>query len=173
MDFRERGQASGLDRALLTEWLQALNDSQIATLVRRSEYVYPLINATHIFALTLLVGGILPADLRMLGAFRSVAAAPFLRLMTTIAAIGLALAVLTGFVLFSVKPLEYAGNTAFLAKVSLVAIGTANALIIRSGGDWKLVLATGEATHRLKAGAAISLAVWIGALLAGRWIAFV
>jgi hypothetical protein len=157
---------------LLTEWLQALNDSQFGTFVRRSEYVYPFINAAHIFALTLLIGGILPADLRMLGAFRSMAAGPFLRSMTTMAGIGLGLAVLTGFLLFSVKPMEYAGNPAFLTKVSLVAIGTANALFIRSSSDWTLMLTTGEATRRLRAGAAVSLVAWLSALLAGRWIAF-
>jgi hypothetical protein len=71
-----------------------------------------------------------------------------------------------------VQPLEYAGNPAFLTKISLVALGTANALAIRFSSAWRLALATGEATPGLKFGAAASLCVWIAALLAGRWIAF-
>jgi hypothetical protein len=157
---------------MLTDWLQALHDWQVAALVRRSFYVYPLLNATHIFSLTLLIGGILPADLRMLGLFRWVPAAPFLKLTTTMSAIGLGLAIATGFLLFTVQPLEYAGNAAFLTKISLVALGAANALIIRFSGAWRMALATGEATPGLKLGALLSLAIWITALISGRWIAF-
>jgi uncharacterized membrane protein YesL len=157
---------------MLAEWLQALHDWEVAALVRRSVYVYPFVNAGHIFGLILLIGGILPADLRILGLFQSIAAAPFLRLMTTMSAIGLALAIVTGLLLFSVQPLEYAGNPAFLAKVSLVAVGVANALVIRFSGGWRLLLATGEVSAGPKAGAALSLIVWIAALIAGRWIAF-
>jgi hypothetical protein len=93
-------------------WLQALQGWELAALLRRSVYVYPLVNAAHVFSLALLIGAILPADLRMLGLFQGVAAPPFLRLMTAIAATGLALAVATGFLLFSVQPLEYAYNPA-------------------------------------------------------------
>ncbi|WP_163270792.1 DUF2214 domain-containing protein [Chelativorans alearense] len=157
---------------MLAEWLQALHDWQVAALIRRSLYVYPLLNATHIFSLTLLIGGILPADLRMLGLFPSIAAAPFLRLMARISAIGLALAVVTGFLLFSVQPLEYAYNAAFLTKVSLVALGAANAIFIRLGAGWQKATTGGAISPRLRAGAALSLIIWIAALIAGRWIAF-
>lgn len=157
---------------MLETWLQALHDWEVAALVRRSFYVYPLINATHIFALTLLIGGILPADLRMLGFFRGVAAGPFLRLTTTMSAIGLALAIASGFMLFTVQPLEYVRNPAFLTKISLVALGAANALVIRFSGAWRMALATGEAGAGLKLGAVLSMTIWIAALLSGRWIAF-
>jgi hypothetical protein len=156
---------------MLAEWLQALQNWEVAAYMRRSVYVYPLLNATHIFALTLLVGGILPADLRMLGLFRSVAIAPFVRLMTSIAASGLALAIATGLLLFSVQPLEYAGNRAFLVKVSLVAFGAVLALAVRFSGPWRTFLATGE-VGALRVTALLSLAIWLSALIAGRWIAF-
>lgn len=157
---------------MIESWLHALHGWEAAEFVRRSFYAYPLLNAAHIFSLTLLVGGILPADLRMLGLFQGVAAGPFLQLATTMSAIGLALAAATGFMLFTVQPLEYASNPAFLTKISLVAVGTANALVIRLSGAWRLALATGEATPGLKLGAAISIAIWTSALIAGRWIAF-
>ena len=154
------------------EWLQALQDWQVAAWLRRSIYVYPLLNATHIFALTLLIGGILPADLRMLGLFRSVAIAPFVRLMTSIAALGLVLAIATGFLLFSVQPMEYAFNAAFLAKISLVAIGILLALAVRSSASWRLLLADGQPGGGLRVAALASIVIWLAALLAGRWIAF-
>ncbi|MGH6926288.1 MAG: DUF6644 family protein [Propylenella sp.] len=157
---------------MLTEWLQALNDWEVATVLRRSPTLYPFLNAAHILALGVLVGSILPADLRMLGLFRGVAAGPFLRLLTTVSAIGLAFAIASGFLLFSVKPLDYAVNQAFLAKVSLVALGTVNALIVRFSGGWRMMLATGESSAGLKVGALLSLIIWVAAIASGRWIAF-
>lgn len=154
------------------EWLQVLQEWPVAEFFRRSFYAYPLLNAAHIFALALLVGTILPADLRMLGLFPAIPAAPFLVLMTRISATGLAIAILTGFLLFSVQPQEYAGNPAFLTKISLVALGTANAAVIRLTPGWRKASASGIISPGLKFGAVISLAVWLAALVAGRWIAF-
>lgn len=158
---------------MLVEALQSLQGWEVAAQLRRSLYLYPALNTVHIFALTLLVGTILPADLRLLGLFPHVPAPPFLRLMTGFSATGLALAILSGFLLFSVKPTEYAANAAFLAKLSLVAAGTLNALAIRFGAAWRRVLAGGPVGTGLRIGALLSLTIWIAALFAGRWIAFV
>ena len=46
------------------------------------------------------------------------------------------LAVATGFLLFSVRPLTYAQNPAFLTKISLVALGVVNALVA-AGFNWR------------------------------------
>ncbi len=158
---------------MLTEALTALNDWEVAAVIRRSLYIYPFLNATHIFSLTLLIGGVLPADLRLLGFFPGVPLAPFLRLMTGIAALGLTLAIASGFLLFSVQPLEYAGNTAFLAKISLVFVGTLLALAVRFSGAWTVALAGGGVATSLQFAAFFSIVIWIAALLAGRFIAFV
>lgn len=157
---------------MLTEWLHALHEWDVATLIRRSLYVYPLLNATHIFSLTLLIGGILPADLRILGLFRSVPAAPFLKLMANISAAGLVLAMASGFLLFSVQPLEYAGNPAFLLKLSLILVGIGNALVIRLTPGWRIAVRSGIMSTGLQFGAVLSIVIWLSALVAGRWIAF-
>lgn len=158
---------------MLAEWLHAVHGWEVAAFIRRSVYVYPLVNAGHIFALILLVGGILPADLRMLGFFRAVDAAPFLRLMTAISATGIVLAAATGFLLFSVQPLEYAYNPAFLTKISLVGLGLANALAVRFSGAWREASTKGIVSPGLKIAALLSLMIWILALVSGRWIAFI
>ena len=157
---------------MAAEWLHALHGWEVAALIRRSVFIYPLLNATHIFALALLIGTIIPADLKLLGLFRGIPAGAFLRLMTAISAVGLALAVATGFLLFSVQPLEYAANPAFLAKVGLVVLGTANALVVRFSRGWRGMQAHGISSTGLRIAAVLSMAIWISALLAGRWIAF-
>jgi hypothetical protein len=83
---------------------------------------------------------------------------PFL---TRAAATGLALALVTGFWLFTVKPAEYAANEAFLIKLGLLAAALLNiALRHRIAG-------------LVRAAAALSFLLWLAVLVAGRWIGFV
>ena len=120
---------------MLAEWLHALHEWEVAALIRRSVYLYPLLNAGHIFALTLLIGTIVPADLKMLGLFRGLPAGAFLRLMSGFSATGLALAV-------------------------------------RLSAAWGTAQAGGDISPGLRIAALLSMGIWISALLAGRWIAF-
>lgn len=154
---------------MVLEWLGSL---PFAVLMQRSGTLYLLVNAAHIIAIGLLVGTIVSLDLRMLGVFRAApltALAPFLSRM---AASGLALAILTGFLLFSVRPVEYVANPAFLAKLGLVVLGTLNALWLHAGRHWRGVL-SGEPVHAAaRMHALVSLLLWLGAVVAGRWIGF-
>ena len=119
------------------------------------------------------MGAAVTLDLRLLGAF---AAHPLAHLgppLSRVAATGLALAVATGLLLFSTRPVTYVANPAFLAKLGLVAIGTANALALRAGGGWARALDGAAVPAALRLGATLSLLAWLGALLAGRAIGFV
>ncbi len=156
---------------MLFEWLQALHHWEVAAYLRRSLYLYPFVNAAHIHGIALLVGAIVPVDLRILGlAGPPLGAAA--RALARFAAAGLALAVATGFLLFSVQPLEYAANPAFWTKVSLVALGALNAFGLRASRAWRMAEIDGEIGAGLKLGAGISLLLWIAAVFAGRAIAF-
>ena len=157
---------------MLFEWLQALHHWSVADYLRRSLYAYPVVNAAHILGIALLVGAIIPVDLKILGLASGPPLGPTARALARFAATGLALAIMTGFLLFSVQPLEYAANPAFWTKVSLVGLGTLNALALRATRTWRIAEINGEIGARLKVGAAISLIIWIAAVFAGRAIAF-
>ena len=153
--------------------LYALGTSPLAQLMSASRYVYPLVNAAHILALAALFGSILALDLRLLGCLAKVPVQPLAVMLPKVAAGGLVCAVLTGFLLFTVEPIDYAANRAFLAKITIVAIGAAHAIAVRSSSQWKtLVRAGGTIGPRLRASAATSLLLWTGAIIAGRFIAF-
>jgi hypothetical protein len=142
-----------------------------AALIRQSGTAYLFVNAAHILGIGLLVGAIVPLDLRLLGFFRAVplaAIGPFLRRS---AAVGLALALTTGFWLFSVKPAEYLANEAFLWKLGLLTFAIANIGLQHAGG-FRRAVADDAVTGAIRARAAVSVALWLGALLAGRWIGF-
>ena len=155
------------------ELLQALQEAGFAAALRRADTLYPLVNAAHIMSLGLIVGAIGTLDLRVLGAFRAFALDQLAPPLSRMAAAGVAATLVTGFLLFSVQPLAYAQNTAFLVKVSLFAVGVVNALVLHRRAAWAQALARGEADTGVKAQAALSLAIWTAAVIAGRWIAFV
>ena len=151
-------------------WLSA---TPVAAALKASATLYLLVNAAHIFAIGLIVGAILPLDLRLAGVLRSVPIAAIGPLLSRTAGAGMALALLTGLCLFSVRPAEYAQNPAFLTKVALVALGIVNALLLHRSAGWHGALATGRITPALRAQALLSIVIWTSAVLAGRWIAFI
>ncbi len=144
-----------------------------ARLLRQSPVAYPLVNALHILAIALVAGPILVLDLRILGAFPGIPAAHLARPLARTAAVGVGLAVLTGALLFSTRPTGYLANPAFLLKVALVGLGILNALVIRATPGWRRLLAGAEPGGLVRTLALASAAIWIAAILAGRWIAFV
>jgi hypothetical protein len=158
--------------ALLTELFQALAAWPVAAYFRNSTAGYAALNAAHIFSIGLLIGSIATLDLRLLGLFRKVPVAALAEPLSRTAAAGIVLAAATGFLLFSVRPATYAANPAFLAKLALVAIGVLNALFLRTRNDWRVAAENGRIAGAVRATALLSLAIWAGAVLAGRWIGF-
>ena len=153
----------------ILEWLSA---TAPAVAFRRSATLYMFVNAGHILAIGLLVGAILPLDLRLAGFFRKVPAEIIAPFLSRAAGIGLAAAILTGFCLFSVRAAEYAANPAFLAKLGLIGLGLLNLLAVHLGRGWKTLVSTGIVRPGLRLAAALSAATWIAAVVAGRWIGF-
>jgi hypothetical protein len=151
-------------------WLSA---TPVSAALKASATLYLVVNAVHILAIGLVVGAILPLDLRLVGLVRAAPVAAIGPLLSRTAAAGIALALVTGLCLFSVRPAEYAGNPAFLAKVMLVALGIANAALLHMRRGWREAIETDTPGLALRVQAVISLAIWMSAVLAGRWIAFI
>jgi len=152
--------------------LNVLAGTPVAELLRGSATAYILVNAAHIFSIGLLVGSIATLDLRLLGFFRAYPIQSFGGLLSRMAAMGVVCAVVTGALLFSTRPAAYLENPAFLTKVALLGCGVVNAVILNRGRHWSRALATGEVHIAAKVSAAVSLTIWAGAVLAGRWIGF-
>lgn len=152
----------------LAAWIEATALSQA---LRGSGTLYLLVNAAHVLAVGLLVGAVLPLDLRILGLIGGPplpVVGPFL---ARTAGVGLGLAMATGACLWSVNAVEYLGNAAFQWKLMLLAGGLANVALLH-GTRWRRVIATGRADGLTRGLAAISALLWLAVLLAGRWIGF-
>jgi len=144
-----------------------------AVLLQRSGTAYLLVNAAHILGVGLLVGAILPLDLRLLGFFRGVPLGVVGPFLSRAAATGLVLAIITGLWLFSVKPAEYLGNEAFLWKLALLLAALVNIVVQHRSGAFMRALIDGEPRTGVRLAAFCSAVLWLSVLVAGRWIGFV
>jgi uncharacterized membrane protein YtjA (UPF0391 family) len=148
--------------------LEAIGSWPGAIWLRGSATAYLFVNATHILGIGLLLGSILPLDLRLLGFFRRFPLEVLRSFLVRNAAVGLTLAIVTGLWLFSVKPAEYLANTAFRWKMVFLVIALLNVAFQHRGASGRAF----ELTRATRVRAALSLCLWLSALVAGRWIGF-
>ncbi len=162
-----------MDFAGLAPLLEALAASAPAAWLRQSGTAYLVVNALHITVLGLGVGAAVLLDLRLWGAIgRRIPLALLGPFLSRAAGAGIALALVTGLWLFATRPADYLANPAFLVKVAVIGLALLNALALHAGGHWARALREGRAGGWVRMQAAVSLALWLGAVLAGRWIGF-
>jgi hypothetical protein len=147
---------------------EALGGSALAQWLRFSRWGYAAVNTTHVLGIALLVGAILPLDLRLIGAWRSVPLEPLARVLVPVAATGLLLAMSTGALLFITRATEYAALDLFFIKLALIATGAIHAVSLHRGPGLLHASPT-----RLRITGATSLSLWLSALVCGRLLAFV
>lgn len=158
----------------MTSWLAALEATGFAQALRNSVWSYPLVNAGHVLGVALLVGAIVPLDLRLLGAWRTLPLVPLWTVLTRTAAVGLALAVGCGGLLFATDATDYAASGLFRAKMTLVLLATLNALALRRTGFDPAGVhgAADQVPPRIRLAAAFSLAAWPTVLGLGRLVGY-
>jgi hypothetical protein len=101
--------------------------------------------------------------------------APIALASSHVAGIAFVAAVTTGICLLAVNGSEYIGNPWLLLKFPAIAVGFANALLVRRTAGWKALAVrelTGDETRRLRLLGGVSLVAWLTALIAGRMIAY-
>lgn len=157
---------------MLTDLLTALQGSDLAVALRKSFWVYPLVNAGHIFGLAMIFGAILPLDLRMLGLWRDIDWRRLARVLVPVAIAGVIVSLATGLALFSARPLDYAFKPLFQVKLAILAIGIANALLLRRAAAWRQAPRTGSVPLRLSAAALVSILAWMAVILCGRLVGY-
>lgn len=161
------------------EYLNAIAQSEPAVMLRASFWVYPLVNAAHILGVALLVGAIVPLDLRLMGVIKKGRIRTLAAVLVPTAATGLAIAALSGAMLFIVKPVAYAGSDLFLAKIVLIGAGLVNVGLVRTVPRWAELVETEESilnatepNRQLRLAGTASITIWIAALILGRMIGY-
>jgi hypothetical protein len=156
-------------------FLKSLEDSGLANSLRGSLYYFPFLESIHVMALGVVFGTILVVDVLELGI--ATTHRPFTRMSTELLRItwgAFAVSALTGSLMFITNARVYAHNTSFRVKMLLLALAGLNMAVFhltagRSVASWDQAAAAPRA-GRITAG--ISLALWLGVILAGRVIGF-
>lgn len=128
-----------------------------------------MVAVLHLLGIALLVGCVLALDLVLLGLWRAAAWREAVAILAPLAALGFVLAAASGGALLSVRAGVYVSNPALQAKAVLIALALLNVLIARR--LWRRERAA-RPSPALRASALASAVLWIGVVVAGRWIAF-
>ncbi len=155
----------------LFEWLET---TALAIWVGESLWGYPIMLGMHAIGLATVVGIFVMLDLRMLRVIRGVSFKAFLSIFR-LAWIGLIFNALSGSALFTSQATTFVESTPFLIKISAVIAGVIVVIIIQRrlklrAADWDNADTNIESSATVLA--ALSLVCWIGAIFAGRLIAY-
>jgi hypothetical protein len=159
----------------LTPFLTALQTSPIASGIRNSLYLFPLIEIVHVIAIGLVFGTIMIVDLRLLGLAwtgRSYDRVSSDVLKWTWGAF--LLAAVTGALMFITNARVYVDNGFFRAKFALMALAGLNMLAFqltvgRRTAEWGRAVRAPDAA---RAAAIASLVLWTGVIGMGRATGF-
>ena len=159
----------------LQSLLEAVKAWPISTAIREDGMWFPLIECTHVLAVTSVVGSIAVVDLRLLGVSslnRAVTKLTDELLPYTWSAF--VLAAITGGLLFMSKAPDYVKNGFFLAKMLLLVAAFFNMLIFhlvtfKGVARWDESPRTPAAA---RAAGLSSICLWIVIVACGRWIGF-
>ena len=149
-----------------TRWSIALHESLM---------MYPLIESTHVLAITLFVGLAIMLDLRLLGlTMKSVPVSEFLDRVLPWTKVGFVVMTVTGFLLFYAIPVRNYQNIFFRIKVIMLLLAGLNVWIFhwrveRRIADWDIDPIPPKAA---RVAAVISIVLWASIVVAGRMIAY-
>ena len=140
-------------------------------LVRTSGWLFPFGEVIHFIGLCLLFGSLIFIDLRLMGWFKELSVKAVLALVPY-AMIGLTMNMLSGWLFFTSAPDTYLENPAFIVKMILVFLATANAVFFTLYEQRKVaMIGPGESAPRMaQILAGSSLGLWLLILLIGRWL---
>jgi hypothetical protein len=155
----------------LLEFFQWCEQSHIGDTIRRSSWLFPLIEAIHLLGLGVIGGAVLVVNMRLLGlGLRRYSAARLARDAQPWLLGSLLLMIATGSLLFLSEAIKCYYHEAFWFKMASLFLAILFTFTIQ-----RRVIFTGETQLRPvrdKLVALISILLWSGVGIGGRWIGF-
>lgn len=137
---------------------------------------FPVINSLHVLSVCLMVGLLLLADLRLLGsALLDGAASMALKALLPWTVMAFMVATASGLALFMTRAASHVLNPAFQWKAALLLLAGINVWVFhrRLYPDVAAAGIRRKMSVGVRASAALSLVLWSGVMLSGRWIGHV
>jgi hypothetical protein len=157
----------------LLSWLQG---SVLGEALRGTPFLYPVLEASHILGIAVLIGPAFAFDLRLLGVGRHlVPVSTAARYLLPVSHVGLVVALGTGLALLSAQAVVVAASGAAPWKFGLLLLAGLNVLVFHRGvyrrvDDWADAAVTPMAA---RVAASVSMTAWTGVIFAGRFLAYV
>tara|TARA_B100002051_G_scaffold140619_1_gene133500 strand:+ start:214 stop:705 length:492 start_codon:yes stop_codon:yes gene_type:complete len=149
--------------------------SQLSQWIQATYWLWPVLEIIHFFGLTLLMGGLIIVDLRMIGFFPTINLQGVKKLLPFVI-FGFLLNLITGILFVYGDPSRYAINIGFQIKLILILLAGCNAAIYHfrvEGYALELGSSSIRAPLTIKLVGLTSLSLWTGVLLLGRLIPYV
>jgi hypothetical protein len=155
------------------DWLATLENSAFATWLRESNtiWAYPLVLTLHTVGLALLVGANWVLDLRILGGMGRVTI-PDLSWTFRVMWIGFWVNAVSGAMLFAADATTKGSTRLFVAKLALVGMGV-GVILLTKRALYPSGVAAATPSGAARALALTSIALWVAAIAAGRFMAYI
>lgn len=158
----------------LLQFATWLAEQPISIGLHESFYLYNWIETTHVMTLMVSLGMLAVIDLRLLGvAFANVPASTIAQRLDKPMLIGFAVMLITGVLLYTAIPVRTTQSLWFRIKMLLLVAACVNAWLFRremaaASQTWDLA----PPPRRMRIAGGLSLALWAGVILTGRFIAY-
>lgn len=151
------------------EWLQS---TRVASFVAETLWAYPLFETLHTLGMALLIGALGLINLRILGYKAELPIVGTLDLLP-LAWLGFSVNLISGLALFTSDAVYFWSSITFKIKLGLIVLGGINAFVLSQsvfrGARAGATAAPGAPAKLIALG---SLVFWVGAIVAGRLIAY-
>ncbi len=155
--------------------IQQVYESPLATAIRESDNLFPILQTFHILGTIALAGTIAIVDLRLLNvAFRREAPATLAESLLPITWVGFAIMAISGSLLFVAQSAKIYENVFLRTKLLLLVLAAANVILFHSTTYRDIRAWRGDAgpPPSARVFALLSLVLWTGVIVTGRFIAY-
>jgi hypothetical protein len=148
--------------------------SQLSQWVQATYWLWPVLEILHFFGLTLLMGGLILVDLRMMGFFSAISLQGTKKLLPVVI-LGFFLNLVTGILFLYGDPSRYAINIGFQIKMILVFFAGCNAAVyhLKIEAYFLHLDSSTKPPMIIRLIGFTSISLWTGVLLLGRLIPYV
>ena len=156
----------------LCQWIQDLSWS---TALRESEWAFPIVEGTHVIALSLSVGTLLVMDLRLAGLlFKRERVSDVSNQLMPWSLAGFTIMFITGILLFCSQAMKAYGSIWFQLKLLMLFLAGLNALIFELTLRRTVTAWDSDQTppFRARMAGVVGMILWSGVIAAGRTMAY-
>ena len=160
---------------MITQWVHWLGATEASQVIQNVSWIIPLVQTIHILAISVVITAVLLVHLRNFGlAMRTESKGGLAGRLLPLIWYSVCVLFVTGVILIVGEPKRELPNPVFQLKMLLLVVALVLTAVFQQPLRADPLYWDQSAAHRAGARmiSLVSLAVWIGIIFAGRWIAY-